>query len=46
MNEPICRQCAAGAVASWVSEMAGYVKSLDKNHLITVGEEGFSSTSA
>lgn len=29
----------------WVGEMAPYVKSLDPNHLLTLGEEGFYSTS-
>lgn len=33
------------AVQKWVAEMAPYVKSLDPNHLLTLGEEGFYSTS-
>ncbi len=32
-------------VQKWVEEMAPYVKSLDPNHLLTLGEEGFYSTS-
>ncbi|PRW59651.1 nitrilase 2 isoform A [Chlorella sorokiniana] len=44
INEPVCRGCAPGTIASWVKEMAGFVKSLDSNHLLTVGEEGFYST--
>lgn len=35
----------AGTIANWVGEMAPYVKSLDSNHLLTAGEEGFYSTS-
>ncbi|KAK9813329.1 hypothetical protein WJX73_000535 [Symbiochloris irregularis] len=40
INEPRCYQCAA-AVKSWVTMMAAYVKSLDPNHLVSIGDEGF-----
>lgn len=40
INEPRCYQCGA-TQAGWVREMAAYVKALDPNHLLTVGEEGF-----
>ena len=39
-----CCACCAGTIASWVKEMAAYVKGLDSYHLLTVGEEGFAST--
>eukprot|EP00210_Caulerpa_lentillifera_P001222 g1178.t1 len=44
MNEPRCKDCPQ-AVQDWIEEMAVYVKSLDRNHLLTVGQEGFYSTS-
>ncbi|RMZ57555.1 hypothetical protein APUTEX25_001755 [Auxenochlorella protothecoides] len=40
INEPRCYRCGA-TTAAWASEMAAYVKSLDGNHLVTIGEEGF-----
>jgi len=43
MNEPRCEGCGA-TLQKWIDEMAGYVRSLDKNHMITVGEDGFYSS--
>ncbi|XP_059643772.1 mannan endo-1,4-beta-mannosidase 4-like [Cornus florida] len=42
MNEPRCQSDLSGnAVQDWIREMAGHVKSIDKNHLLEVGLEGF-----
>jgi mannan endo-1,4-beta-mannosidase len=46
INEPVCRNCAPGTVARWVAEMAPFVKGLAPQQLVTVGEEGFWSTTA
>lgn len=42
MNEPRCEfASSAPALQSWITEMAAYVKSLDRKHLVTIGLEGF-----
>ncbi|XP_031472624.1 mannan endo-1,4-beta-mannosidase 5-like [Nymphaea colorata] len=42
MNEPRCESDYSGrTVQGWVEEMAGYVKSLDRKHLLEIGMEGF-----
>ncbi|KQK18483.1 hypothetical protein BRADI_1g42770v3 [Brachypodium distachyon] len=42
MNEPRCVSNSSGPhLQAWIAEMAAYVKSLDNNHLVTVGIEGF-----
>ncbi|KAM3338245.1 mannan endo-1,4-beta-mannosidase 5-like [Capsicum galapagoense] len=42
MNEPRCNADYSGkAVNGWVQEMASFVKSLDKKHLLEIGMEGF-----
>ncbi|KAL5700127.1 mannan endo-1,4-beta-mannosidase [Ranunculus cassubicifolius] len=42
MNEPRCvSSSSAPVLQSWITEMAAFIKSLDKNHLVTVGLEGF-----
>ncbi|KAM0933636.1 putative mannan endo-1,4-beta-mannosidase [Dioscorea sansibarensis] len=42
INEPECRSDATGdTLQDWLEEMAAYVKSIDKKHLLTIGLEGF-----
>lgn len=49
-NEPRCRNygpydraqdCQSSMVTSWAGEMSAYIKSIDPNHLVSVGDEGF-----
>ncbi|XP_022005302.1 mannan endo-1,4-beta-mannosidase 1 [Helianthus annuus] len=47
MNEPRCPADVSGAtVQNWISEMACYLKSIDANHLLEVGLEGFYGASS
>ncbi|KAL9152148.1 hypothetical protein ABFS82_11G100600 [Erythranthe guttata] len=42
MNEPRCQSDLSGkSIQDWVAEMSTYVKSIDANHLLEVGLEGF-----
>lgn len=52
-NEPRCKSGSAfdsadgwdeRTITTWAQEMSGYVKSLDPNHLVSVGDEGFLAT--
>ncbi|XP_052188694.1 mannan endo-1,4-beta-mannosidase 7-like [Diospyros lotus] len=47
MNEPRCTSDPSGKmIQGWITEMASYLKSIDRNHLLEVGLEGFYGQSA
>ncbi|XP_030498512.1 mannan endo-1,4-beta-mannosidase 7 isoform X1 [Cannabis sativa] len=42
MNEPRCTSDPSGrTIQAWITEMAAHVKSIDRNHLLEIGSEGF-----
>lgn len=42
INEPRCMSDPSGdTLQNWIEEMAAFVKSIDKKHLLTIGLEGF-----
>ncbi|GFY86181.1 glycosyl hydrolase superfamily protein [Actinidia rufa] len=47
MNEPRCPSDPSGrTIQDWITEMASYLKSIDGNHLLEAGLEGFYGESA
>lgn len=47
MNEPRCQSDLSGrTIQSWITEMAAHVKSLDSNHMLEAGLEGFYGASS
>ena len=40
-NEPRCNGCPASTITNWASNLSSYIKSLDSNHLVSLGDEGF-----
>jgi mannan endo-1,4-beta-mannosidase len=41
-NEPRCPSDKTGnTLVAWIAEMSAYIKSLDSNHMVTTGIEGF-----
>uniref|UniRef100_A0ACD5VI06 Uncharacterized protein n=1 Tax=Avena sativa TaxID=4498 RepID=A0ACD5VI06_AVESA len=47
MNEPRCQSDLSGrSIQSWITEMAAHVKSIDANHMLEAGLEGFYGASS
>lgn len=46
MNEPRADNNNGAQIAAWANEMAQYVKSIDQNHLVATGDEGFYSAAS
>jgi mannan endo-1,4-beta-mannosidase len=40
-NEARCNGCATSVITNWATSISVYIKSLDPNHLVTLGDEGF-----
>ena len=40
-NEPRCRQCDTSVIYNWASATSAFIKSLDANHMVTIGDEGW-----
>jgi mannan endo-1,4-beta-mannosidase len=40
-NEPRCGGCDTSVITNWVTTISAYIKSLDPNHMVCIGDEGF-----
>ncbi|KAF2143275.1 glycoside hydrolase family 5 protein [Aplosporella prunicola CBS 121167] len=40
-NEPRCKGCETSVIYDWATSISAYIKSLDPNHMVTLGDEGF-----
>ncbi|KAL2069356.1 hypothetical protein VTL71DRAFT_15694 [Oculimacula yallundae] len=40
-NEPRCTLCFTSDITNWVRTSSAYIKSLDPNHMVAIGDEGF-----
>ncbi|KAK3987201.1 mannan endo-1,4-beta-mannosidase A [Cladorrhinum sp. PSN332] len=40
-NEPRCKGCNTDVIYKWATDISNYIRGLDPNHLITLGDEGF-----
>ncbi|KAJ4399255.1 hypothetical protein N0V85_006072 [Neurospora sp. IMI 360204] len=40
-TEPRCKGCSTDVIYKWATDISLYIRSLDRNHMITLGDEGF-----
>lgn len=40
-NEPRCTLCPTSTLTNWIRQTSDYIRSLDPEHMIAVGDEGF-----
>lgn len=40
-NEPRCKGCKTSVLTDWMRKTSDYIRSLDSDHMITAGDEGF-----
>jgi mannan endo-1,4-beta-mannosidase len=43
-NEPRCHGCDTSVIYSWATKISEYIMSLDSNHMVTLGDEGWFAT--
>lgn len=45
-NEPRCKGCPTSIITTWATEISKYIKSIDPDHLVTLGDEGWLTPSS
>jgi mannan endo-1,4-beta-mannosidase len=40
-NEPRCHGCDSSVITNWATQISQYIKSIDNNHMVTLGDEGW-----
>ncbi|KAL1872032.1 hypothetical protein VTK73DRAFT_1700 [Phialemonium thermophilum] len=40
-NEPRCKGCGTDVIYKWATDTSAYIRGLDPEHMITLGDEGF-----
>ena len=40
-NEPRCKGCQTSVLTNWIRKTSDYIRSLDSDHMIAIGDEGF-----
>ncbi|KUJ16641.1 glycoside hydrolase [Mollisia scopiformis] len=40
-NEPRCHGCDTSVITNWATDISSYIKSLDSDHMVTLGDEGW-----